>query len=396
MHSDLLPCAVAKLLSEQPELSQDEVAGILHTSQSQVSRIVKDLKATGQLCSRWHVASELLASPDWQRMEVELLGSSDVGQLIARHAKFPDSFQLRVVGDMQDESDATPDEFGKAAAAVIGELIAPVRRLGVGCGKTIEAVVRGISAPGRGNAQPRKRIVPILAEPAHLRNIDQSPSYSSTLMAESLQKTLYGEIQLGVPVLRGVPAYLPRRYLSDEVLQMVQEVPGFRSIFLGDPKKNERPEIDLLDCILTGAGAVSPDDEERQGTLIRERLEQENYGCRKGRERIDVADLDRMIYGDLAGLLIPREEISPEDAKVVHELNKGLVGLEDRHLKEVCKRAAKPSKTAKRPPGVILAAFGPQKVNLIAAGIHAGLVTTLVTTKRCVQQLAEVIAAAEK
>lgn len=393
---ELLPYAVAKLLSEKPELSQDDLSDLLDISQSHVSRIVKDLRTNGQLSERWHVASELRAKPEWSRMEDELLGVSEFGQVIAEHSPFPDRFQLRVVGSFQHDSEAKPDEFGKAAAAVIGELIAPVHRLGVGCGMTLEAVIRGISAPGRSHDSPTKRIIPIIAEPVHLRNIDQSPSYSSTHMAESLQLSLYGDIQTGTPVLRGVTAYLPRRYRDiDEIMQMVQEVPGFQSIFLGDPKKNEKPEIDLLDCILTGAGAVSQGDEKRQGALIRERLQQENHVSVKVKDRIDSSRLDRIIYGDLAGILIPREKISAKDAELVKELNLGLVGLEESHLKGVCQRAGNGEKSANGSPGVILAAFGKQKVGLIAAGIQAGLVTTLVTTKQCVEQLAAAIVGAK-
>lgn len=392
---ELLPYAVAKLLSEKPELSQDDLSDLLDISQSHVSRIVKELRTNGQLSERWHIATELRASPEWSRMEDELFGVSEFGQVIARHSPFPDRFQLRVVGNFQNESDATPDEFGKAAAAVIGELIAPVERLGVGCGMTLEAVIRGISSPGRNHDLPKKRIIPIIAEPVHLRNVDQSPSYSSTHMAESLQRALYGDIQTGVPVLRGVTAYLPRRYRNiRQVMHMVQEVPGFHSIFLGDPKKNEKPEIDLLDCILTGAGAVSLGDEKRQGALIRERLQQENHISVKVKDRIDSSRLDRIIYGDLAGILIPREKISAKDAELVEELNLGLVGLEESHLKGVCERIGNNPKSEKRSPGVILAAFGKQKVGLIAAGIQAGLVTTLVTTKQCVEQLAAAIAGA--
>ena len=341
MNSDLLPFAVAKLLSETPGITQDVLAEKLGTSQSHVSRIVRDLKDNRKLLERWHIDPELRARPEWSRMEDELLGISDVGQSIAGYSPFPESFQLRVVGTFS-EAEPAPDEFGKAAAAVIEELIVPVRRLGVGCGKTLEAVIRGMSPVGRESGIPKKRIIPIIAEPAHLRNIDQSPSYSSTHMAESLQETLYGGIQTGVPVLRGVTAYLPRRYRTREVLQMVQGVPGFRSIFLGDAKKNEPAEIDLLDCILTGAGTVSPGDDGRQGTLIRERLEQEKHISRGVKNRLDASHLDEIICGDLTGILIPREGISAKDSALVADLNEGLVGLQAAHLNGVCAAPQEP------------------------------------------------------
>jgi len=400
MHSDLLPFAVAKLLSETPDISQSEIAGLLGTNQSNVSRIIDQLRSDGRLSKRWHIKPEFHGLPEWSRMEDELLGALELGQTIAEHApsNLRKRFRLRVVAvpprdskaspkkseqDGAKEGDLRPDHFGRLAAVAVGELIAPVKHLGIGCGKTLEAVIRGLASPGY-DAPPLERIiVPFIAEPSHLRNTQQSPAYSATHLSESLRQAFSGDdAHASGPVLRGVAAYLPRRFRTREVRDMVSEVSGYQAIFLKEGRNP--PLIGKLDCMLTGAGTVSPGMEEWQGTLIRERIVQEQHDSDPAwRNKVTSKYLNRIIYGDLAGLLIAKEGIDKDDQTLVKELNAGLVGLEERHLKDVCQKAGEDGS-----PGVILAACGTPKVGLIAAGIHRGLVTTLVTTRRCAEELA--------
>ncbi len=406
MSPDLYRCAIAKLLSQTPDMSQLELAKQLDTNQSNVSRIIEELRRENHLSKRWHVAPQLLLRPEWARMEDELFGVTALGKTISEHAPrgLRERFRLRIVASAPaatpkgsrnkngtskkaaTDGDLRPDHFGELAAAAVGELIAPVKFLGVGCGKTLEAVIRELLSPGYAGPIPQRPIIPIIAEPAHLRNTQQSPAYSATHLAESLRPAFSGEAHAGAPVLRGVPAYLPRRFRTREVRQMVAEVSGYRTIFVDDSKK--APLIGQLDGILTGAGTVSPGMDEWQGTLIRERIVQEQSDPEPAwRSKVSSKYLDKIIYGDLAGLLISKDGISADDEKVVKELNEGLVGLQERHLKDVCLKAGRNGS-----PGTILAACGSQKVGLIAAGIHRGLVTTLVTTRRCAEQVAAWIA----
>jgi len=394
MKPELHPFAVAKLLSDNAGLSQDAIAKTIGTTQPSVSRIVRELEDSGDLRKQWRVSPEFRSQPDWAEMEEELAqlrGVSDLQQQIARRSPYRKQFLLKIVEINDEDSKSAPYDFGRAAAPIVAELIAPLSRIGVSCGKTIEGVIRGM-APGEVPRAKDKQIIPVLAEPAFLRNTEQSHSYSATHMAELLQTVYFGEAQDGVPVLRGVIAYLPRRFRQrPEFKQFIEEMSGYRSIFLGDEERDQPPLINKLECILTGAGAVSPDKPDRQGTLIRERLKQEDHPSVAPKDRIKAAQLEKIIHGDLSGILIPKAGLKDRDKELVDELNDGLMGLKLSHFERVCERVVATEGSTSRSPGVILAAFGEQKLGLTAACIKEGYVTTLVTTKRSALQLIEVI-----
>jgi DNA-binding transcriptional regulator LsrR (DeoR family) len=391
VESRLLKFAVAKLLSErQPggrPPTQQEVAKRLGIRQSKVSRIIQGLieKQEIEMLTVVTPMPSITETPQWSQMEELLTGDPQVDKIrdeIAASTPYREVFRLEVVDSFRSDN---PVEFGRTAAPIVTKLLRNAGRIGVGCGRSIDAVVRSLPplAP-TGRSRTSKlldlRIVPIIGEPNHLQNRDQDRVYSASLVAEAMQQSLLGKTDPSMPVLRGVPAYVARRFRTNEVRQMFEEIPGFHEIFGGPASEAEH-----LDCVITGVGIVAPESrhEKVRGTMIKEYLEQEGKPFLKA-ERVTAKQLDAWTVGQISGILLPRFGIHVP--KIVNQLNDGLTGLRERHLRMVCERADQASGSVK-PPGCIVLAFGDRKVSAVANAIRRGIVTTLVTTRDFAERL---------
>lgn len=376
MDHELRRLAVAKLLAEN-RLPQEAIAKALRTSQTSVSRIVRELRESNQIQEVTTIDPALRNSPEWRAMENELFRSTELRDKVARLSRdYAKHFQLHLVSIPDGQTLTSGDvmsHFGRAAAAVVSSLLCSATNVGISCGRTIHAMVQALSR----STQHQCRVIPILGEPVHLRSHDQSPLYSATSQAEAMQMALHGTLDRESPVLRGVFAYLARRFRGDRIQALFDEVPGYHAIF---KKPQGQREIDRLEMILTGVGIVAADDEHLRGTLIKERLEQEDVEG-LGSKRVNANALDQIVHGDLAGILIPRDHC--RESPLVNELNTGLLGLQSQHLQHVCK------KVQVGKPGVVLLAFGERKIQLVRRAIERGIVTTLITTEPFARALAD-------
>lgn len=369
---DLIPYAVAKLRAED-DLSQVEIAQLLGLSQGYVSKLLTDLTSQKIIARVTVVAATFRESPQWQQMVDLFDNGAEPRAALQALSPYGTRFRLEIARpEMQDV-----DGFARAAAPLVHQLLRGVTRLGISCGTTIAAINREL-APLLPTLGDRLRVVPVVGEPTHLTNVDQSAENSATNMAEALRAAL-GTSNGAEAVLRGVAAYIPRKRRG-EIMEFFHSVPGYRVIFGCNQKHAEPPEIDRLDCVITGAGIVSSANPKLRGTLIKERLAQENL--QTGRQKLSPARLEGLVYGDLAGILIPRPKLDRSGSALVQSLNEGLTGLRAVHLERICKLADGASS-----PGVILIAYGQQKIELVREIIHQGLVSTLVTTPDCARAL---------
>jgi len=369
--ADLIPYAIAKLRTED-NLSQVQIAQRLGLSQGYVSKLLTELRNQKVIARVTVVAANYRESPRWQQMLDLFENSAESRTALQALSPYGKCFRLEIARSDLNE----PDGFAKAAAPLVHQLLRGVSHLGISCGSTIAAINRELR-PLLPTLKDRLHVVPVVGEPTHLSNVDQSPENSATNMAESLREAL-GASGTGA-VLRGVAAYIPRKRRG-EIMEFFHTVPGYRVIFGGQQKSGDQPEIDQLNCIVTGAGIVSSANPKLRGTLIKERLAQENLQA--GRQKIDPIKLEQLVYGDLAGILIPRAKLGRADVELVRSLNEGLTGLRRAHLERICQLADGVSS-----PGVILIAFGQQKRELIREIVRLGLVTTLGTTPECARQL---------
>ncbi len=369
---DLIPYAIAKLRAEN-NLSQVEIAQRLGLSQGYVSKLLTELTDQKIIARVTVVAASFRESPRWQQMLDLFENGAAARAALQALSPYRSRFRLELARPDVNEADG----FARAAAPLVHQLLLGVTRLGISCGTTIAAINRELS-PLLPTLKNRLHVVPIVGEPTHLSNVDQSAENSATNMAEALRAAL-GTSNGAEPVLRGVAAYIPRQRRG-EIMEFFHSVPGYRVIFGCDQQHAEPPEIDRLDCVITGAGIVSSANPKLRGTLIKERLAQENLQANE--QKLSPATLERLVYGDLAGILIPRPKLDRSGSNLVRSLNEGLTGLRRAHLERICQLADGASS-----PGVILIAYGQQKIELIREIIRQGLVSTLVTTPDCARDL---------
>lgn len=399
-------CEVALLLGERgPDgtpLSQAEVAKRLGISQPKVSRLRQQLFKEQLVQLHVVYAPRLTGRPEWHEAQRRLLRVHQLRQRIVACSKR--SIQLVLTGPVQDR-----DEFRRAAVPLVADLLRQSTRIGVASGANVGAVVRALP-PLYDDFKIREDevlVVPIIGEATHLQHSNKAV-YGASATAEVLRNVLLRDPRRAdagdawsegsgkpraardrrrhrrdMPALIGVSAYIAR-CRSSETRRFFEELPGFRQIF-GGPT----PLIGTLDTILSGVGVIphNPEkDQSRVGTLILERLAQEQSAG------VTPDDLRKVIDGDIAGLLLPKQGVQ---SSLVDDLNAGLLGLKVEHLRAVCEgarnawSAADQLGTGRRPPGVVVLACEDEKIPALRNAIHNNLLSTLVTTASLAEQLAE-------
>jgi DNA-binding transcriptional regulator LsrR (DeoR family) len=252
--------------------------------------------------------------------------------------------------------------FGRMAAHIVMFELVQVEHLGVAWGRVVYALVEGLRRlplPARGSTQgpPRlTRVVPIVGEPIHVA--DSMHEYSSTLLAQYVSEALNPQ-PVRVPSLGGVPAYFPLRGKAKraELLKFWRAIPAYANFI------DKGGFFSQLDTIVTGIGVVAPVNG-RQGVFVNERVVA---------ERLDYKRMGQLVYGDLAGVLIPRRDIDRAGRMKVQLYNDGWTGLRLSDIQR-CAQAANRSQHG----GVIVVAAGAGKAELLREIVRAGLVNHLV------------------
>jgi hypothetical protein len=97
---------------------------------------------------------------------------------------------------------------------------------------------------------------------------------------------------------------------------------------------------------------------------------------------IKAEDLQRLFYGDMAGVLIPRTNLSPRDKSLVAELDEMQIGLKERHLRRIAQIGSVGNR-----PGNIVIAVGRQKAPVLFEVIRRGLVNEVIIDRSLVAAL---------
>lgn len=270
----------------------------------------------------------------------------------------------------------SPRAFNAAAADTVITHVLEASVLGVAWGRAVAAVVDGLDAAfptaprGRRPDSPPLHAIPVCGEP--LRVATTLHEFSSSLLA-----TRIGEIfnleRPRVPSLAGVPAYIPRK-LGDAARRTVRaffgEVPDYRAVV------GEDGLLTKMDTLLTGigvpdaAGAGDP-----HGVFVAERTVSEG---------LTSAEMARLVYGDLAGVLIPRRDLSAGEVATVQSLNDGWTGLRLEDI-ERCAREA----NERGHGGVIVISQHGRKRNLVRELVRRGLVNHLVIDEQLDDELSQ-------
>ena len=356
----LLAIAAARLRNDAK--NQKQIAAALAVSQTVVYRLLTFARKHHYLTSREAVLPENIEAEDWNKVEQRyFVDPAFVGALSER---VPHGLHL----DARIFS-GSYDEFTFAAAGRIIDLIQRAKHIGVMWGRTIEKLIAGIKArrkPRRGTIE----CLPLCGEPVYSMT-QELLEFSASQLAVNLARSIQASHR-GLPCLTGVPAYVGRKVLAPESDQpspweeFVHGIPNYERIF-GTITSDRLALVNSLDAVLTGVGIVVTQHGSKDyetGVFIRERVAQEG---------IAKEALNRIILGDIGGLLIEKPGLNPRDHQLVKDLNAGWTGIKASHLERVAK-SARPG----RAPGVIVAAYGEAKAELVNEIIKRGYVNELV------------------
>lgn len=340
----------------QEEISK-ELGGM---SQSKVSRRIKEAFEIGLL-----VKSEIEFNPrkipEQHRLAYEsMFGEvSDIPELKEMSKNFKNATVLPT------------DSFDERVSLIIPDLVAEAKVIGVGFGKTCRRVLDKIKTEKK--IGPDTHVIPIQGEPLFFINRN-ALKYSPSRLAVVLEDAL---IDKGDRVkvrketnhsLVGVPAYIGDSKLKDSVEAFYSQLPGYQNIF------GKGGLAGKMDCFICGVGMLDPENDDRSGVFIRERIVQ----LPEQEDRIR-----KICVGDYGGLLLPRKRSHKAE---ISKLNQGWVGLTDSRLREVAATWQNGSG-----PGSIAIAIGEHKAEAILAAVNADYISHLIVDAALARAIKNII-----
>jgi DNA-binding transcriptional regulator LsrR (DeoR family) len=360
-------------------LSQGEIGRMLDLSQSAVSRLLKYAEHRKWLERRYRFIPDGLPSDRLQYLRRLV----EPDQLIDRLTAVESETGVRVrdvhvvdtgsSGESQKAIAARQTRFGRAAARTVADLMLRSDVFAVTWGRTISHIVEAIRAivpvPATGRAI---RFVPVCGEPTH----EKSNPDTSSHLAEQLHTLLRASVPGRPPSLTGVPALIPRRFRGSDargIRRFVEEAASYREMF------GDRALIRQVDALLTSVGPAK-----RPMGFVNEELR--SAGSVPGRP-LTKEQLERLVVGDVGGVLLPRRDLDRADRREVDQLNAMWTGITREHLERIAAQAART-----RRPGVIVASFGgAERAETIAEAVRCGLVNELIIDRQLAEALTDVL-----
>jgi DNA-binding transcriptional regulator LsrR (DeoR family) len=369
---ELLLAAAARL--RQAERSQLQIAIRLNRSQSEVSRLLKEAEDRGILKTTRLIVKEGtddrgIDEAIWEQVEREYFHDDSLAKKLREWLpKTTENQAMRFSVQVFEDSDGD----SHAASASVLDLLKQVRLLGVMWGRTLQKLVNGIERFRAGGFDALSlQCIPLCGDPIHTMNLENQ-EFSASQLAARLEKVLCAPSDKQLPSLTGVPAYISTRLRrkAGEVFQAeyLEGIPGFVEIFGGgrDPKRRPAPLLGIIDTVLTGVGIIDVEGanttKDTTAAFLRERIHQEG---------ITHEELNRIVFGDIGGWLVPRPRITSKERKLVDELNNGWTCVKQSDLQRV-------ARVAEKAPGMIVVASGARKSELVRHIVELGMANELI------------------
>jgi hypothetical protein len=177
---------------------------------------------------------------------------------------------------------------------------------------------------------------------------------NSSILASRLTEAINGNWQ-HLHMLHGVEGFVASYLGTNEEIEIVRKrincFPNYQAIF-GGP--SEPGVIDQLDSILTSCGNAHHFNQFWTTELPRLGVSPEK--------------LNSITHGNIGGVLLEREDLSTRDKALFDDIDRRWTGITRRHY-EQC---------AQRKPGVVLAAVGHNKADVVLKCVELNLLTELV------------------
>jgi DNA-binding transcriptional regulator LsrR (DeoR family) len=350
---------------------QVDIAERMHLSQPEVSRLLDRATRDGVLRAQPTLLEEKVDAAELDLARQRVSGNFlEVEKQVRKLAPAGLCFRLHTVSakDLQ--------AFHDQAAQVVANLLSGDLIVGTMWGSTIDKIIDGVARFARPSSNSGLRALPLAGDPLYLLN-QENQQYSASVLAAKLERAFVGKTLADLPSLNGVPAYISRQLMTDQkkaavLNDFIRAIPGYHRIF------GPIGYVHRIDTVLTGVGVFATSPQQTTATFIRERERQEGT---------DFARLRDLIWGDFAGILLPRNRISAADKNFVKSMNQGWTGVTLDQLKEVARKAKTGS-----PPGVIAVGFSAEnKTGILRESLRRGLINHLVVDEVLAKELAQVV-----
>ena len=367
--------AIAYLASQGK--TQIQIAGILKMSQAAVSRLYHEVKDTYIERS---FRRELVDDLTWRRLLRRASPLQLATRLQAVAQERGHSAPHVYVIPLREPSDVPLAEvFAMQSAPIVRDLLMRVRTtVGIAWGNTIWHITQALRTlpPQKPWRQIPIDFVPLCGDPL-IDSVECYADRTASRIASDLSKIVNGDSTR--PAWLGlVPAFIPRHDFNERETKVIDRfidlVPQYGPIF--GPRisrgRSKPPIAEDLHMILTAVGPA-----EYPVTFGRSAL--------LGLDDHEAKTLRQHIYGDIAGVLLPRiRETSKQQRRrtkphpLVQELSRHWTGLKMEHLENCASRAFQDKSGLGERPGVTVIAFGTDRCNVVLEAVRKGLVNHLV------------------
>lgn len=364
-------------------LTQEQIASRVGLTQVQVSRLLKEAREQRVLREVFRFPPDLsqedrleIANSFFSRHgQLEVALSARSRQLSRKQSGGGVPFkQLYVVAapGLENERDDRVRanafrSFGMSAAGLVASYIDDVETCCVAWGRTIAVTVEYM--PDGSASKEAKQFIPIAGDPTNHEPNGVAPSDA----ARRLSQAWPDSTSLS---LRGIPARIPKLVHDQDGGRIARELIGYstsyRRIF-GAPDSDELPLISEVPMILTGIGNV--DTSKRNIGVGTDPWYMETVEA----EEPNVLDL---AVGNIGGVWIAKNEISPEDKERVAKMNERWLGAQYDHFRACALNAD----LANRRPGVVVVAVEPDKADIVLEALH--LINVLIVSRQLADELA--------
>lgn len=383
---------VAYLYAEH-RLSQTAIAEALNLSPAAVSRALSRARELQCIVESYHFMRPADFSDDAIQSLESALGFRNLASALRSLPTPVRQFRVFDSGRDDDTDEGIQRRqraFGEAAAGYLVSRLPAAARIGIAWGSTLGYLVDGIARHGyyRSDSRAIQQVVPTSAEPMRYAQSE----FTASALARRLDSILNGSIPPGKGgqpseqeqqrrlALTGVPAFISRDFgpligsqkdlspterdvLSARLPSLLREFflqtsPAYGKIF-----GSREPLVESLDLVLTSAGSS-----DRALGFCNEELR--TVGG------LTSSELNRLVVGDLGGVLLPRHNLSKSDKQRVHRLSEMWTGVTYAQMDGLAKRATKSDC-----PGIVVVAIGHRRSEVVCEILVRGLCNELIVDR---------------
>ncbi len=371
-----------KFLTPEEERIGRLAMALLRSSDVPVSQIPKRLGldiSTGAIRNHLDKAAELniyrrkpsllmenISGRDMDLVHHRFFRRGKLDEKLASWTARPPTTHVRPAADMA--------EFSSLAAFELASLLKYSNRVGVLGGVTLASIAREYRSQVLHNKGSNSKFTPLSGTCTWVLRKNKHELDASAISSQ-FELVFNRAVDSGDPALAGVPAYIGSNNNIKAIKAYIESMPGYSKIFSYPTRSAKYPLIDHIDTIVTGIGAFHkpPKKKMEAGEYLSERAAQED---------ISIEALSELVYGDIGGHLLKRDDIPKSKIKIVDKFNDNWMGIKRDHFKQVAERSHKLKK-----PGCIVIAYHTNKASAIKAAIERGYVKNLIISDKLSQEL---------